>query len=110
MENNLKSNIKAVLLPLEEIERGLNSLKETINKKSNKILIKIKTRHKKEFDIFTTQMNGAKTLNRSFYLLNKKLTFDLSLLNKNQIILLITSIRMCIKTLKKSKNYRGFTN
>ena len=54
MENNLKSNIKAVLLPLEEIERGLNILKETINKKSNKILIKIKTRHKKEFDIFTT--------------------------------------------------------
>ena len=68
MKSNLKSNTKTILLPLEEIENGLTSLKEIITKKSKKI--KMKTRHKKEFPIFNIQMNGAKILKRSVYLLN----------------------------------------
>ena len=33
MENNLKSNIQPISLPLEEIESGINSLKTLINNK-----------------------------------------------------------------------------
>ena len=41
MENNLKSNFETILMPLDDIQSGLNSLKEIINKNGSKFSQKI---------------------------------------------------------------------